>query len=271
MRPEPRPRPNTERPLVAKRMTIAAGIVCANGVVFGADTDESVGDMRRRVYKIPSMVAPPVMITGSCENGHLMDAAVERIFAKIESDKPKTAASFSAILQDVMLGLYRREFEAYPDKQSLGMKLLVAAKLFDEKKALAWSIDCSVVRRMSSPSEIVGYGGYVQYVADHLVRADMTIESAIVAMSQLIAVAKKRVQYVGGENYIHAIRDDGGVGMQNFSFSPHIEDLYEYFCLMGSGLLLATGDKTATAQEFDDLATQFIRNLKWKKARIDNG
>ena len=36
-----------------KRMTIAAGFRCDGGILFGADTSETVGDMHLRVHKIP--------------------------------------------------------------------------------------------------------------------------------------------------------------------------------------------------------------------------
>jgi hypothetical protein len=73
------------------RVTIAAGLICSNGIVFGADTDESIGELKRRVHKIPShMGQPPILITGACLNGHLMDTATEHIINTMIATKPAT-------------------------------------------------------------------------------------------------------------------------------------------------------------------------------------
>ena len=127
-KPRPFPRSNLRLP-TGKRMTIAIGMRCAGGIVFGADTEECLGDMRRRVHKIPTGdFVPATMITGACLNGHLMDTAVERIFDRLQKSPAKNSEAIGALLDNVMVGLYRREFKAYPDQESTEMKLLVAVK-----------------------------------------------------------------------------------------------------------------------------------------------
>ncbi|MBZ5509699.1 MAG: hypothetical protein LAN70_00865 [Acidobacteriia bacterium] len=221
-------------------MTIAVGMLCDGGVVFGADVDETVGDMRRRVHKIPTKIeGQRALITGACENGHLMDTAVERIFDGLTPEKAQTTKSTGAFLQEIMLGLYRDEFPTYPDQNSTRMRLLVATKPQEENKAAAWSIDCSSVHRMK-PMEIVGCGDLVQFVGDHLYTPYMALESGKVAIVQVLSAAKKIVQYVGGDSYVHVLRDDEGIERKNFCFSPDEEDLYEFFFTLGRGLLLVS-------------------------------
>ena len=213
----------------AARMTIAAGMLGKDCVIFGADTDETVGDMRRRVHKIPTKLTEPrAMITGACDNGHLMDTAVERLFGAINKQNTLTAESVSTVLRDVLGNLYERDFKIYPDQNSTGMRLLFALRPKKEKKAIAWSIDCSSVHRMR-PVEIVGCGELVQFVADHLCAPNLPLESGRLAMVQVLSAAKKIVHYVGGDSYVHVLRDDGGVDMKNFHFSPQEEDLYQFF------------------------------------------
>lgn len=135
-------------------MTVAAGMLCRGGIVLGADTEESLGDLRLRVHKIPTHFKIPAMVTGSCENGRLMDTAVERIFDGLQ-DTSTDAAAVDKVLKEVMVGLYRREFRVYPEPKSTWMNLLVALKPEEEHAAMAWSIDCSAVRRMKD-MEIAG-------------------------------------------------------------------------------------------------------------------
>jgi hypothetical protein len=252
-------------------MSIGAGMLYNEGVIFGADTDETVGEMRRRVHKIPTkMTEPRALITGACNNGHLMDTAVERIFDGLTKENSQTSESVAAFLHEVMLGLYEREFRLYPDQTSTSMRLLVAVKPETENKAVAWSVDCSSIHRMK-PMEIVGCGDYAQYVADHLYVPGLSIESGMLAMVQIVSTAKKRVLYVGGETFVHVLKDDGSVRLQNYHFSPEAEDLYEYFFTLGSGLLLATGNKTISDAEFQHLGTEFIKHLLWKRKKILGG
>src|SRR5437773_1079110 len=95
-------------------MTIAAGFRCSGGIVFGADTEESFGDMRLRVHKIPVLLDVPgkstTVITGACDNGHAMDAFVERIFDAIIAERPKGHQDFADMLRKVTLKLYAEDF-----------------------------------------------------------------------------------------------------------------------------------------------------------------
>jgi hypothetical protein len=255
----------------AKRMTIAAGMLCNGGVVFGADTEEQLGDAVRRVHKIPMLHAPypQTMITGACQNGHLMDTAIERIFDKLKAeDGTATAESIGEMLQRVMLKLYRNEFKVYPDPSSLYLKLLVAVKPRDENKVGTWSINASVVRRMTEPHEIVGVGELVQYVADHLNYGTESLQNVQFEMAQLLQIAKARVRDVGGESYVHYLCDDGSMGAATWRFSLQRESVYEYFFEHGRSLLIATGMEGTTDEQFDELGQKFIADLKWKHAQI---
>lgn len=147
------------------------------------------------------------------------------------------------------------------------MHLLVAVKPADDSKVATWSINCSVVRRMKR-MEIVGVGHLVQFVADHLYADGISLENGIVAMCQIVAMGKKMVQSVGGENFVHILRDDGQFGGKNFYFNRDAENLYDMFMVYGRQLLLATGTDRITEEQFDKIATDFVRNLKWYREQI---
>ncbi len=267
-RPKPWPQLKPQRLPERKRMTIAAGMFFDGGVAFGADTEEGVGEMKRRVHKIPKHPTQPAMITGSCCNGHLMDTAIERIFDAINSGIPQDFEAVGAQLSAIMGGLYNKEFSIYPNQDSIPMKLLVAMKPPRESKVGSWSIDCNVVRRMTAPHEIVGVGILSQFVADQLHCGTESLETVKLAMVQLLSVAKSRVQGVGGESYVHWLRDNGTWGGQNFRFFSEQEDLCEFFLAHGRDLLLCTGTEATTNERFDAVAAKFIADLKWKRSRI---
>jgi hypothetical protein len=121
---------------------------------------------------------------------------------------------------------------------------------------------------MKAPHEIVGMGELVQYIADHLNYGTESEENVILEMVQVLSFAKSRVRDVGGESYVHWLRDDGGMGAQNFHFSPEKESLYEFFLTHGRSLLLATGTEICTDEQLDEIGQKFIADLKWKRARM---
>lgn len=254
-------------------MTIAAGLLCDKGVVFGADTDESVGEMRRRVHKIPTKLGiPPAIITGACLNGHLMDTAVERIMDGLERENPPDVDTVSLLLQRIMNALYQGEFKAYPDApKNKHIMLLIGVKPEKSDKAEAWTIDCTSVHRFQKPYEIVGTGELLDFVAAQLFAPLMSTDLGNVAMVQLLSVAKKTVQFVGGDSYVHILRDDGGIEMKNYHFSPEEEDLYDFFFSAGRALILASGARSIADEDFERIASGFITSIREKRKRILTG
>jgi hypothetical protein len=249
-------------------MTIAAGMICSGGIIFGADTEESAGDeMRARVHKIPSRLnAPPAFITGS-GGGHFIDTAVERIYDCLDREAPKTTAAVGDLIRNTVLTLYKEEFAFHPLKEHTTIDLLVAVKPEEEKKAVAWSISGTSIHRMR-PMEIAGCGGAIRSFADHFYAPDMPIGLGVLAMAQILHLAKKTVQGVGGESYVQWLRDDGGLGGRNFYFSGELETLYEFFLEHGRGLMLSMGDESISHNEFDGIAARFVANLKWNRERL---
>ena len=246
-------------------MTIAAGMRCSTGIVFGADTEEAFGDMRLRVHKIPVLLDPhgksTTVITGACDNGHAMDTSVERIFDAIIAERPETNQEFGAMLRKVTLELYREDFRLYPS-DAINVSLLVAAKLPSEQQVEAWSIRSSMVRRMHD-KEILGVGGLAQHILDYLYIPQMQLEDGLLVMAQLLTFAKKRVLSVGGDSYLSSLCDDGSMHEENLTFSPGLEGLLDYFLSHGRQLLLATGKKGLTPEQYDEISRKFIEELKW--------
>jgi 20S proteasome alpha/beta subunit len=248
-------------------MTIAVGIRCENGVIFGADTEETVGDLRRRVFKIPSLREPccAAIITGACENGHLMDTAIERIFDAIVEDKPSDNRTLGNLLRRVMLKLYAEDFAEYPS-EAVRVHLLVAAKLPEESRVEAWSVRSSVVRRMQD-KEILGCGELVGHLLERLYRNGMSLNAGALTVVQLLGVAKKRVSGVGGSTYIAAL-DDKRLHEQNVTFYPELEGLYDFFMDHARHLLLSTGNTRLTDAQFEEIVKEFSKNLSWYRHEL---
>src|SRR6266852_4161461 len=227
-------------------MTIAAGLRCSGGIVFGADTEETFGDIRNRVNKIVSLIDPlggsTTVITGACNNVHAMDAAIERIFDSVISKKPTHNHVLGQLLRNVLMKLYAEDLRVYPG-DAVSVDLLIAAKLPSEQCVEVWSTHSSVVRKMHA-REVLGVGGLVEYILDYLYTYQMPLDDGVLAMAQLLTFAKKHVGSIGGDSYVSFLCDDGTWHEENLTFSPGREGVWDYFLSRGRQLLLATGKKS---------------------------
>jgi hypothetical protein len=67
---------------------------------------------------------------------------------------------------------------------------------------------------------------------------------------------------LGGDSYVSVLRDDGSSHEENLTFSPGLEGLFDYFLSRGRQLLLATGKKGLTPEQYDEISWKFIEELK---------
>jgi hypothetical protein len=91
----------------------------------------------------------------------------------------------------------------------------------------------------------------------------MPLSDGALTMAQLLTFAKKHVSLIGGDSYVAVLRDDGSLHEENLTFSPGQEGLWDYFLSRGRQLLLATGKKELTPEQYDEISRKFIEELKW--------
>ncbi len=261
-------RPKQRIPEV-KRMTIAAGFRCNGGIIFGADTYESVGDMRDRVHKIPSIHEDycAAMITGSCTDGHLMDALIERIWDVVGASRPENYRDLENLLRSTVLTFYREDIQALPDPKPVVIDLLIAAKLPQQDRPEAWSARSSVIRRMQD-SEVLGIGAYVRYVLRHLYTNGINLSDGALAMTLLLSIAKERVAFVGGDCYIKVLKNKSTASQNCTLSSMETEGLYDYFLSHGRQLILATGNARLTEDQYGAVLRHFLQNMKAYRDRL---
>jgi len=191
----------------------------------------------------------------------VMDALIERIFDSVISKKPTHNHIFGQLVRDVMLEFHKKDLRDYPSDK-IGVDLLVAAKLPSEQCVEAWSTNSTIVRKMYA-KEVLGLGGLVQYFLDYLYVYQMSLDDGVLTMAQLLTFAKKRVSAIGGDSYVSYLCDDGSLHEKNFTFSASEEGLFDYFLSRGRQLLLATGNKKLTPEQYDEISRKFIEELKW--------
>jgi hypothetical protein len=113
-----------------KRMTIAAGIPCADGIVMCADSQETYGDFK---WPVKKLALPPATIgdfsilisgAGFCS---AIDTATHKIFERTAMSAPSYTHTIH-IIEEVLKEIHEKDLPCYPthDKESLQFRLLIA-------------------------------------------------------------------------------------------------------------------------------------------------
>lgn len=250
-------------------MTIAAGFRCRDGIIFGADTYEAIGDMRDRVHKIPMMSEDycTAMITGACSDGHLMDTIIERCFDAIHEARPDTHVELGKLLRGTLLEFYRSDMQVFPEWNKTSISLLIAASLPSEPKVEAWCSHSSVIRKMKN-SDVLGFGVFIRYVLQHLFVDQMPLDDGTLVMNQLLSLAKDRVSFVGGDCYISVLTPQS-YSTENATLSS-LEDeaLYDYFLSNARRLILATGNRRLSEEQYEKVFAEFHADIKHYRNKL---
>jgi hypothetical protein len=209
------PAPRPERIERSKRVTVAAGFVCQNGIVLCADSQESAGDYKFPVEKVLTRgdAWTEVAVVGS-GYGPLVDMASQRIAGRLlggYQDYDIIEKRISETLNE----LYETSFRLYPvrDEEDRIIDLLVAVKLLKTGYPILFHTSATAISRVSE-YVIVGSGRAAQYEVQNLFSRWMRVSRGILIAVQLLKVAEAVLHTVGGRPVIVTMHSaDVGMGV----------------------------------------------------------
>ena len=139
-------------------MTIAAGFVCMEGIVLGADSEEVIpGYTKNRTEKIKQLgIDDPeltIAMTGAGDS-ELIEKNYEIIIEAARSVEPQMATVYS-VLQAAQRDFFQTfilPFAAYPDNERPTVDLLIAIRAGNQQRLfkayrntireVEWNVDC---------------------------------------------------------------------------------------------------------------------------------
>jgi 20S proteasome alpha/beta subunit len=211
----------SKRPQERRRtVTLIAGMVCKDGIVMAADTEQSGYFRKSNVPKLESYdatfsvmsslaggnVGCSVIIAGA-GHGDMADYASRRIAkeAKAIQSMDEVELRLEAVLEDI----FTKRFQIYkPDDLGI-FRLLIAIRAPDSNTPkLFSSYGATLVERNKF---VLGSGVLVDYVLDQIYDSSMTTDDGVAASLGLLQIAKKYVEGVGGESKIAVMSKEGRI------------------------------------------------------------
>jgi len=222
--------PRPMLPKRGKRMTIGVGFFCKEGVVIGADAQESYGgDHLAYVEKVETFQTQycSAVVAGASIT-YFIRHAIKNIFGIIAKPTSSDVMELRMEIDDAMQTLYKQEFKTYPcKKEDKSIQLLVGVKYGSDPPCLL-SIESNLVNVVFD-TYVIGYGAILQEHASDMRKmfSDMTLRQATLVASYLIYEAKRRFQRVGGpEATIVSIQRDGRLLHERKADQPRKEQTF---------------------------------------------
>jgi 20S proteasome alpha/beta subunit len=263
VKPFPRLNPTPERLVRGKKMTVAAGFVCKDGIVLCADSQESAGGYKFPVEKILTRIDPytEIAIAGSgC--GPLVDMAAQRVAQSLMGGYDDYLIIENRIA-DALAELYEKSFRLYPveNQDDSIVELLIAVKLRKHDYPFLYHSTATAVTFVPEYA-IIGSGRVVQYEVQNLYGKFMSVQRGILLAVQLLHVAKSVLNTVGGRGKIVTLHDaDLGIGQADVWQISESEKAFQQFTMFASSLLLGYVDLTVSDQEFVTSVKGFAENV----------
>lgn len=270
------PKPKTPRPREVKRVTFAAGIVCGDGIVMCADSQETCGDfkwpVKKLVYPKATLGDFSIMIAGA-GFGPAIDTAAQKIFARTALNGPNYDQTIR-IVEEVLREIHEKDLLYYPtnDKYSLQFSLLIA---FNSGGAAGLFVsNGSLLTRVDS-FQIIGTGEITQFFANMLYKqsslgypAIETTEGAVLA-TFLVYLAKSQLTSIGGKSQLAIIRyGKAGIRFANVWEAPALEPIFSECLEISSRMLIKCANPHLPEKPFGDILREYGKSLRRLKRSI---
>jgi hypothetical protein len=261
--------PSMARPLLwRKNMSIAAAIMCADGIVLCADSQETI-DQYFKVHK-PKLIELPLVspdlkaVVVGAGDGMFMDILIERISEKIDLAIPNSGAIQTAIdvaVKEICSSnwpLYAAQNDRPQARLLVGVKAVDGLFLFDVSTPMVRSADRYT---------FIGCGyDLALYKAKQLFRPELPAEIAAKLLIHILDIVKENVEFCGGDTHLAIITPNGAVDHKTSEYVENAAKGYKRFsqgmdCVSALlSLLPAQGTDALTA--ISNLPEPAIRELE---------
>jgi hypothetical protein len=193
-------------------MTLIVGVVCRDGIVLCADSQETRGYLKTEINKLPIHLGNggPDVVIGGAGNGELTDGFRARLVASIGSLRESTMEAVRRKIEKAAVDFHRSPvYDAFPgsaeEKHIAG---LICVRTRDSKVMLFDYFDTIV-----KPVETYKLAGedyaHFDHIVKRLYRSEATIQQGIVIGLEVMNTAKATSVHVGGETRVVVARSDG--------------------------------------------------------------
>ena len=254
-------------------MTIAAGLVCEDGIVLCADSQESAGQFKWPVEKLTftQKFGYPVIVAGA-GFGPAIDNASQRILARLEGGYDSPDANVDHI-QTILRDIHENDLENHPlGKEVTEFQLLIAFYV-KGYGAYLYHTSGSLVNRVKY-FQVIGSGAIVNYFAHSLYRKnpfnrpDIGLSEGKTLAAYLAYLAKTQLSTVGGRSVLLALDGKGEIGYASEWEIPQWERFFSEFQWLQGQLMLDTVHPGVSSADYAQVVDDFAAKMKERKLKL---
>jgi 20S proteasome alpha/beta subunit len=254
---------------VAKRMTIALGILASDGVAIAADSQETYGDMTKgfalKIHSamtqtsIHSMVNSAVAITGAGSSAYL-DAITYEILQGFDKHQDTDLDAFSKHLKECVEDFHARHVTPLPAHLAREIWVIVGAQI--EGKSAMWSTDVSTVQPSLGFAAVGTGANFARMALHNRVVGRMNAEAAALLAILGVERAKQYDSYCGKDTTVTFLKNNLAFTVPPYEVTA-ANDLFERYAGIEYGAFLyALGKESLDDGQRPQRLTRLLRKLR---------
>jgi 20S proteasome alpha/beta subunit len=198
-----------------RRMTIALGILCSDGVVLATDTQYSVGTVLKyeglKLFR--ASAGDCQVIIAACNNADAFRRVIDVIQEELQRSLKDTQPTVDIVrlaTEGALAKFYRKFIDPIPsdERANFEFQLIVGICAKSEKGRLFHSNRSMLVEDYHCAC--LGEGQYIaEYAIELFVPLKPSVELSKCLAAYIVSAAKRYIQSVGGQSKVYAIHNDG--------------------------------------------------------------
>lgn len=243
-------------------MTFISAFRAKDGIILGADSQETYGDYKLVVDKLdPKQAGEYEIAVGGCGIGDLVDDLCEHVAEWAEGWGVLSEREMQRELRSKVRSFYVANVAAYPSRDSKRIQAIVCAKHSDSPHVFLFQLRGTVVTKVKDFSLIGWDTPIIQHFVRRLYRPGLPISQCVLLTLYLFSIVGSTVTVVGGDTRIVIARENG-LHLHEHLYVDKIEENIRLFTKLIDRLVLACPDTSLTPAEFDTAITEFTNTAK---------
>lgn len=254
-------------------MTIAAGLMCSDGILLCADTEHT--DYVAKYQKEKIFQFQNQLVLAGAGSSDFIRMTFDKLCDEFRSSQPANPSEARDVIETLVLDIHSRHiFQFYqPNDQSRpSLDLVIGARCSNGDLALVKTLDSTA--SLAPFYEAVGNGrALFEYWASLLYRPDLTIDLVSYIALFILREVKRTVQGCGGFSFTTSLAKDPAHERQ-WSLADE-NGLFAGFPQSIAPLLTYCRDLRKDDKEFHEAVDRFaaglrmIRQMEWQKHNMN--
>lgn len=256
-------------------MTIAGGMVCADGVLLFADTEWTASTLKIQRPKHWAIGLTDGSLTcaaaGAGDEDYVKFALQRLVVALGEQaselhDKGQSIRNRQVLrtLEETLAATYQQHI--YPDPRGADHEfgLVMAVSDVDKKPALLKTSGTTVVLSDSYEYVYLGSGAeFASYLTQKMWRDQMPLDLATYLASYVLWETKQHVKYCGGESVIYRLKQSGAMQFLGPGEVRDYESHFEDFDRLVQRIRLQSVNNEMKDEQFEEVLADFCRDVRF--------